>query len=238
MTDARSRPTPRKRPRRRRFIHWGVRAALCLLLGAVTTAGVALALPYRLAEGAAGMLESNGGDEAWGAFRFGGGEILMLVEPGWSSGIARAQNLPLFEWSTIRRSNGYRHHIVWEGAHGWPFRALKWQKGWDRESGFLPIGQASGPNRLYLRYSSTSARSAPVSLPKGSQYIIGTDVIFVGFILDTLFYGALWAILVVVPTLGWRAIKRWHRRRRGRCVSCGYDLAGLEARARCPECGA
>jgi hypothetical protein len=32
---------------------------------------------------------------------------------------------------------------------------------------------------------------------------------------------------------GWR---RWHRRRRGACLNCGYDLRGDFANG-CPECG-
>lgn len=45
---------------------------------------------------------------------------------------------------------------------------------------------------------------------------------------------ALWlcALLAVVPG----PFRRWHRRRRGQCVRCAYDLTGLSD-ARCPECG-
>ena len=31
-------------------------------------------------------------------------------------------------------------------------------------------------------------------------------------------------------------LTRWHRRRHGRCLHCGYDLTGL-TEPRCPECG-
>ena len=31
-------------------------------------------------------------------------------------------------------------------------------------------------------------------------------------------------------------LRRWHRRWKGRCLECGYDLRGLRSR-RCPECG-
>lgn len=50
----------------------------------------------------------------------------------------------------------------------------------------------------------------------------------------------LWPIALVTAILpaSWlgRALRRWHRRRRGRCVVCGYDRRGIEDR-RCPECG-
>ena len=50
----------------------------------------------------------------------------------------------------------------------------------------------------------------------------------------------LWPVALVTaiaPAL-WakRVIRDWRRRRGGRCVSCGYDMRGLDGR-RCPECG-
>jgi hypothetical protein len=42
------------------------------------------------------------------------------------------------------------------------------------------------------------------------------------------------AALVLVPPAAKR-IRRTHRRRRGLCVQCGYDLRGITAI--CPECG-
>ncbi len=39
---------------------------------------------------------------------------------------------------------------------------------------------------------------------------------------------------LVVVCLGARALKRARRRRRGLCVKCKYQVAGL---ATCPECG-
>lgn len=53
--------------------------------------------------------------------------------------------------------------------------------------------------------------------------------------------GPFWALVPLL--LAWPAlafvrgpIRRWRRRRRGCCTSCGYPLAGLPG-PRCPECG-
>lgn len=60
-------------------------------------------------------------------------------------------------------------------------------------------------------------------------------VIWRGFLVNTLFYGALlWLVCG-----GWRMMRSATRRRRGRCVRCNYDLRGRAAGSVvCPECGA
>lgn len=51
-----------------------------------------------------------------------------------------------------------------------------------------------------------------------------------GFVVNTMFYGALLLVAVVVARwVRWRG-----RARRGLCIGCGYELAGLGV---CPECG-
>jgi hypothetical protein len=55
-----------------------------------------------------------------------------------------------------------------------------------------------------------------------------------GFVLDTLFYAAIWFGLF----FGFASAKRAIRRRRGRCPMCGYDLRGAPGLAAgCSECG-
>ena len=59
-----------------------------------------------------------------------------------------------------------------------------------------------------------------------------------GFLIDATLYAALWWLILFAPA----ATRRFRRRRRGRCIHCGYDLAGLrrddDATPTCPECGA
>jgi hypothetical protein len=72
--------------------------------------------------------------------------------------------------------------------------------------------------------------------PANSRGICGylpATPIWSGLAIDTLFYGTIaWALLFAPG-----AIRRVRRRRRGQCVQCGYDRAGLAAGAACPECG-
>ena len=54
-----------------------------------------------------------------------------------------------------------------------------------------------------------------------------------GFVFNTILFSITAWGLWQVPL----AIRRRERRRAGRCMRCGYDLAGLAVGAVCPECG-
>jgi hypothetical protein len=53
--------------------------------------------------------------------------------------------------------------------------------------------------------------------------------------------GPVWVLLPlgIWPMITWifRRGRLWRRNRRGWCRYCGYDLQGVQADARCPECG-
>lgn len=54
-----------------------------------------------------------------------------------------------------------------------------------------------------------------------------------GALVDSSMYAAVWALLLIAPGLIARALKKPP----GACKRCGYDLSGLGAGGRCPECG-
>lgn len=57
--------------------------------------------------------------------------------------------------------------------------------------------------------------------------------IWSGLAINVLF----WSIVAATPIHGLRVVRRRVRRLRGRCLACGYELVGISAAARCPECG-
>jgi len=67
--------------------------------------------------------------------------------------------------------------------------------------------------------------------------------LWLGFVIDTLFYAAIWFGVF----FGFASAKRFIRIKRGRCPRCGYDLRGqrlatsqeppANSQIRCPECG-
>jgi hypothetical protein len=56
--------------------------------------------------------------------------------------------------------------------------------------------------------------------------------IWTGFAVNTIFY----ATILWLLTLGPFTARRMIRRKRGRCLKCGYDLRGNLSPG-CPECG-
>ena len=110
-------------------------------------------------------------------------------------------------------------------ARGWP--QLSFWCVTARKIGRLPIQPAAGgiqlPDRWVMEHDRQWLRLT--TLP--------CRPIWSGFAMNTIFYAAiLWFL-----TLGPFAARRLIRRRRGRCIECGYDLRGAEHEV-CPECGA
>ncbi len=95
---------------------------------------------------------------------------------------------------------------------------------WVVHAGWIPRGQFQAPVTSPWTLGSTNS-NMPGILPY--------HVYWPGLLANTAFFGAIWLIpLALVP-----AVRRVHRRRRGRCVVCAYDLSATPIEAPCPECG-
>ena len=113
-----------------------------------------------------------------------------------------------------------RSSEVWEYRRersGWPLRAMKVQ--------------------CFHAISNTRADVFADGLKMPRRLAAGRPVpyfpmtpLWPGFAVDTAFYVGLAFVVWSAPGF----VRRRVRRRRGRCVRCGYDLKGLPL---CPECG-
>ncbi len=62
---------------------------------------------------------------------------------------------------------------------------------------------------------------------------VPSGVMWSGMITNSGLFATAWWVLLFAP----RELRHFVRRRKGRCVSCAYDLVGLPIGAPCPECG-
>jgi hypothetical protein len=92
----------------------------------------------------------------------------------------------------------------------------------------LPLGplQAIVPSELQQRFGPSLGRFLP------------TRLIWGGLALNGAFYGGGLALITLGPILLRKQLRIHKRRRRGLCLSCGYDLKGTGQDRPCPECGA
>ncbi len=128
------------------------------------------------------------------------------------------------EWSAFAEPRDWARpygDFYVEQASGWPLLCL-------RLDGPMTIG-----NDLASFYSEMSGRLELPWFERPWQNVVPYQPIWIGFGINTVFYAApLWLL-----TLGPFAARRMIRRKRGRCIKCGYDLRGAEHEV-CPECGA
>jgi len=114
-------------------------------------------------------------------------------------------------------------------ARGWPMLAL---------SGGLDLAPSGGGSRDVTRTYWTIAVMKPDQMSwlypnvDCMRRFIPARPIFPGFLVNTLFYAAMWFGIF----FGVAALRRFVRKKRGRCVKCSYDLRG-QFDMGCPECG-
>jgi hypothetical protein len=124
-----------------------------------------------------------------------------------------------------------------ENRYGWPRKSLAtWGTSEEHELSAMVVGPsgikwtrtpvgAPVPGRLHAAWV--------LPFEYGSKLALPLRPAFPGFGFNTVFYGALAWMVVRGPVL----LQRWRRRRTGRCIRCGYNLAGLPPATPCPECG-
>lgn len=132
------------------------------------------------------------------------------------------QQNPPPPWACVLSLDGSEgFEEVHTAATGWPRRAMA-SEAWER---WQPAAGQAGEE---LRHNLVLA-----SLPSG-RIILPLRPIWGGLMVDSAVWGLAWVPVLVVPGM----VRRRLRRKRGKCVACGYDRAALGPTARCPECGA
>jgi hypothetical protein len=213
---------PAPRTRRRSLIRAGVMVAMILAFGAVVNLGVAWWCVWKfeaLSNRSVTALRYDDLPRRWpmpvpwnapspsSAYGFEYGWLYVAIAMARSSDLEPNLNV------SVRRFEV-----------GWPLRSF-----W----GAVRDIQSAQP-----RIKSEHKTICCVAPPASWRGLLGVTCLPIGihplpFIANTLFYAA-------VPLGGWLVIgpvRRWRRRRAGRCPACGYDRAGLAAGAVCPECG-
>lgn len=117
------------------------------------------------------------------------------------------------------RTSGSWH--MWQCEAGFPLKAQQGEVMID-----LPPDMSNEPLRIQYWWVLPFCQRTTAGYPSAEFFVMPLRPLPLGFTANTLFYAAiLWS-----PG----ALKRWNRRRRGRCEKCGYDAAGAGL---CPECG-
>lgn len=230
---------------------WVVRGALCVVLGVVTTVGVAWGAAYsqtgwqaaefRGFSGPGNVYQEPG---AWwveavstplrlrrGAYKAGtGANYAPLVFGPPYDGEARTAPTELHHWNEAWGNIRLRQpptagtedqHLGVEEGCGWPRVVLWCSFGWKQEGSGWRDAVFGG-----------------IELPKGKWWhlrALPLRPVWSGIAVDTFVYAVLWWVLLA--SLGglasWRRSVRY---RRGRCADCGYDLVH-KFESGCPECG-
>jgi len=114
---------------------------------------------------------------------------------------------------------------------GWPGAAA--EKAWVWQQGVVSPGSPYG-SRMQWHWSIEVVPGPTVffGMPNDGGLRLPLRPIWPGFLLDTGFYGVLWA----VPFFGLPLLKQSRRKRKGRCPNCAYDLK-RDFQSGCPECG-
>jgi hypothetical protein len=191
-------------------------------------------------------------DRAWHAveaYRFG------LVHIWWSGTRSGTSQVPTPE--LVEQMQAEAREIVRTGRTQYPLTLRNQHRAWgtfaaaDPPPSVFSMGSDSGygwpfPCLYYQVFTvyDPIAGSTVSDTSRGALVLWGTPEsrwheyralplrpIATGLAANSLFYSVLWSVLLFVPGV----IRRRVRKRHNRCAACGYDLAGTAGK--CPECG-
>ncbi len=118
--------------------------------------------------------------------------------------------------------------VVYDDARGWPLVAFL--SHWD--SGMVPGGPKDDKQLSSGIELSPASPKFPGVVSIDDQRALPYKPIWLGLVVDILFYTLIWFTLIFVYEITNRAL----RRNKGCCIKCGYDLRGIDNEG-CPECG-
>lgn len=227
---------------------WITRITICLLLGAITTITVAwgcAVLHQFTNEHLKGRSLTSNEPSCWWLWRYeqagstwvsgypivSADSVRVLLESHCEDGL-----LPANSWF---RRGPFVHppaHDDYEAlrergiaANGWPMRSM-----WCAvSSDWKWTGQRYEPHDvrgggLDIDRSSSDARIDPMAVP--------LYPIWMGFLVDTLFYSGLWPVVFWLFNAAYKTTRSITWSLRGLCRNCGYDLRG-DFSTGCSECG-
>jgi len=161
----------------------------------------------------------------------GFGSSGTLSIPGWVSEAGmpweRGESGPI----PMERQNGMT--IL---ARGWPTVTM-WSEAPVHRRADAPKIQRGG---WYVQGLLRSYAPRDLSvLPSAASHDMPLPIrpIWVPFVMWSLVFGVGWGVGLLVVVSGPGAVRRWSRRRRGRCPGCGYDRSTIGVGLPCPECG-
>lgn len=118
---------------------------------------------------------------------------------------------------------------------GWPFVSLRSYLVYELEENSSTSGMSRGDRTRITEIQSSGLSvnwDSPGTTSSRVNRVVPVNPYWPGLLADI----GLWSLLVPITALTFSLLRHVQRRRRGLCVSCGYDLAGV-TNAICPECG-
>ncbi len=221
---------------------WVVRVVVCLVLGVMTTVGVAWGLAavpsIRPVKYAGGSLSGSNMYTmvivgSLGRSRRCAAQGVKGVErTGLDLRLVAKSKVPyvLEEWGNLSALRYVDTPLSLpqgeEQATGWPFLCL-WCE-------FDLVRSEVGYETATLGGIALPSSRWTFGVPHGEG--LPLRPIWFGFFVNSVVYSLIWAAIAFAVTGGPRSIQRRERRRVGRCPTCGYDLVH-KFDAGCPECG-